>query len=122
MSAGASGDEAEAEAGPGSFAVVSVTGDVDVATAPALQQRLEAAIDSSPQVVVDLSPVQFLDSSGLGALVWGLKRARARGGCLQLVLHEPRVRRMFELTGLSRTFEIFPTLALAGSPRRVPSD
>lgn len=94
--------------------VLPVDGDVDVATAPLLRQRLDSLLDNGPsEVVVDLSAVGFLDSSGLGALVWGLKKAKARGGWVRLVVVEPRVRRMFELTGLDRSFQIFDTVFLA---------
>lgn len=94
--------------------VLPVDGDVDVATAPLLRQRLDSLLDNGrSEVVVDLSAVGFLDSSGLGALVWGLKKAKARGGWVRLVVVEPRVHRMFELTGLDRTFQIFDTISLA---------
>jgi len=94
--------------------VLPVDGDVDVATAPLLRQRLDSLLDNGrSEVVVDLSAVGFLDSSGLGALVWGLKKAKARGGWVRLVVVEPRVHRMFELTGLDRSFQIFDTISLA---------
>ena len=62
------------------------------------------------QVVVDLSGVSFIDSSGLGALLSGYKNATLRSGSFVLAGLQPRVRSMFELTRLHRVFEIFPTV------------
>ena len=97
--------------------VLTVDGEVDVATAPRLRQLLDDVIESGHgRVVVDLSTVGFLDSSGLGALVWGLKKARARGGWVRLVIGQPRVRRVFELTGLDRSFAVYDTVDAARAP------
>ncbi len=62
------------------------------------------------QLVVDLSSVTFIDSSGLGALLSGYKNATQRGGSLVLSGPQPRVRAMFELTRLNRVFDIYPRL------------
>lgn len=62
------------------------------------------------RLVVDLSIVKFIDSSGLGALLSGYKNATQRGGTLVLSGLQPRVRAMFELTRLNRVFEIYPRL------------
>ncbi|MGJ0506006.1 MAG: STAS domain-containing protein [Methylocystis sp.] len=61
-------------------------------------------------LVVDLSSVNFIDSSGLGALLSGYKNASQRGGSLVLAGPQPRVRAMFELTRLNRVFDIYPRL------------
>lgn len=60
-------------------------------------------------IVINLSEVRFIDSSGLGALVSGYKNASARNGNLKLCCLQPQVKSMFELTRLHRVFEIFPT-------------
>lgn len=60
-------------------------------------------------IVINLSEVRFIDSSGLGALVSGYKNASARNGNLKLCSLQPQVKSMFELTRLHRVFEIFPT-------------
>lgn len=62
------------------------------------------------RLVVDLSEVSFIDSSGLGALLSGYKNATQRGGTLILAGPQPRVRAMFELTRLNRVFDIYPRL------------
>lgn len=65
------------------------------------------------QLVLDLSQVSFIDSSGLGALLSGFKTANLRSGTLVLAGLQPRVQSMFELTRLHRVFEIFPSTAAA---------
>ncbi len=62
------------------------------------------------QLVVDLSQVSFIDSSGLGALLSGFKSANLRSGSLVLAGLQSRVQSMFELTRLHRVFEIFPSV------------
>jgi anti-sigma B factor antagonist len=61
-------------------------------------------------LVVDLSQVRFIDSSGLGALLSGYKNATLRAGSFVLTGLQPRVQSMFELTRLHRVFEIFPSV------------
>jgi anti-sigma B factor antagonist len=67
-------------------------------------------------VVVDLLGVSFLDSTALGVLVGSFKRLRDSGGTLKLVIAEPRILKVFEITDLVRVFPIFATVdeALAG--------
>lgn len=72
-----------------------------------LQHLLE---DGQTSIVVDLTAVRFIDSSGLGALLSGYKNASLRQGSLVLSGLQPRVQSMFELTRLHRVFEIFTSL------------
>jgi anti-sigma B factor antagonist len=91
--------------------LVRVSGEIDVATSPALRERLQPTAGSSvPVQIVDLSEVTFLDSTGLGVLVGALKRRREAGGVLRLVIAEPRILRIFEITGLVDVFSIFPSV------------
>jgi anti-sigma B factor antagonist len=92
--------------------VVSVVGELDVATAPDLRLRLDDAIDRALQnaVVVDLLAVTFIDSTALGVLISGLKRSQGAGGELRIVVAEPRILKIFEITGLNDVLSIFPTI------------
>jgi anti-sigma B factor antagonist len=93
--------------------VVSVAGEVDLSTSPPLRDALERAVSLGPNVVVDLSEVTFLDSTGLGDLVRARESALSKGGQLHLVLTQPRIRRVLEITGLDTVFAIHETLAAA---------
>lgn len=91
--------------------VVSASGEIDVATAPPLRDRLQALTASGRStVVVDLLGVSFLDSTALGVLVGALKRCRESGGDLPLVITEPRILKVFEITGLTDVFPIHATV------------
>jgi anti-sigma B factor antagonist len=101
----------------GGIPVVAVVGEIDVATAPALAEHLGVHEESGPStVVVDLLGVSFLDSTALGVLVGSFKRLSASGGTLKLVIAEPRILKVFEITDLIRVFPIFSTVdeALSG--------
>jgi anti-sigma B factor antagonist len=92
--------------------VVTATGELDIATAPLVRDRLIAAIDAGKRdVVLDLGPVTFMDSVALGALVRGAKRLRSHGGTCVVVADDPRILRVFQITGLDRMFGIERTLA-----------
>ena len=62
------------------------------------------------KVIVDLVVVEYVDSSFLGALVAGLKRATMKNGDLKLVSLQPPVRAMFDLTRLYRIFDIYDSM------------
>ena len=100
-------------------AILAVHGEVDVSTAPRLRQQLvETASSGQDKVVVDLDGVDFLDSTGLGVLVSGLKRFRTQGGDLLLVCNPPRILRVFEITGLTKVFSMHGTVGEAVSAAR----
>jgi anti-sigma B factor antagonist len=104
------------------YALVAPTGELDVATAPELRTALVDAVASPlPGVVVDLSQVSFIDSSGLGVLVGGLKRARTNGQWMRLVCPSDGIVRLFEITGLTKVFDLFATLDAALGPEQVPA-
>ncbi len=89
------------------WAVLSVTGEVDVYTAPRFREKLiELVSQGKHQIVVDLEGVDFLDSTGLGVLVGGLKRLRSHDGDLALVCTQNRILKVFEITGLTKVFSI----------------
>lgn len=95
----------------GDRTVVKVTGEIDVYTAPALREELQAHQEAgAADLVVDLTEVPFMDSTGLGVLVGSLKRARTTGGSLRLVIDQEKVLKVFRITALTQVFEIYPTL------------
>jgi anti-sigma B factor antagonist len=101
----------------GDVAVVAATGEVDVFTAPGLDAEITALVEQGhSRLVVDLSGVSFLDSTGLGVLVKGLKTARDAGGSMHLVVTSERIRKIFDITGLDASLPLFDTVgdALAG--------
>ena len=92
----------------GDCAVLRVTGEVDVYTAPMLRERIrELAAKGAVHLIADLGQVDFLDSTGLGVLVGGLKRLREDGGSLALVIRAPRLLRIFQITGLTKAFAVW---------------
>jgi len=98
----------------GGHTVLAAGGEIDVYTAPQLRQRLVELVDEGrPQIVVDMEQVEFLDSTGLGVLVGGLKRVRAREGSLRLVCSQERILKIFRITGLEKVFGIHPTVDAA---------
>jgi anti-sigma B factor antagonist len=95
-------------------AVLSVSGEVDLASAPQLRERLaDLVVDGHRCIVVDLSATEFLDSTGLGALVIGLKRLRAHDGEMRVVCTTPRVRKVFEITHVDRVLPLFDSVDAA---------
>jgi anti-sigma B factor antagonist len=101
----------------GGTPVVSVMGEVDIATAPAFEQTLlGVAEDRTGEVIVDLTGCSFLDSRGLTALVATRARLERSHRQLALVLSNPNVLKIFELTGFDRQFQIYPSLRAAVGP------
>jgi anti-sigma B factor antagonist len=95
----------------GSATVVSLRGEIDVYTAPRLRQTLIDLIGGgATDLVVDMSAVDFLDSTGLGVLVGGLKRVKAKDGMLKLVVSQEKILKIFDITGLTKVFPIFGDL------------
>lgn len=99
-------------------AVLGVFGEVDLATAPKLRDALTTLVaDGELDIVVDLSATEFLDSTGLDALVTGLKRVRARGGNMKVVCTSPRVCKVFEITRIDKVMPLLGSVdeACAGA-------
>jgi anti-sigma B factor antagonist len=102
----------------GAHAVLEVAGEIDVYTAPKLREKLiELVNEGSYHLVVDLEKVDFLDSTGLGVLVGGLKRVRNHDGSLELVCTQDKILKIFRITGLTKVFPIYDSVedAIAGS-------
>jgi anti-sigma B factor antagonist len=91
-------------------AALRVAGEIDVYSAPQLREHVIKLIDNGTRhIVVDLRDVEFLDSTGLGALVGSLKRVREQDGSLALVATAGKILTVFRVTGLIRVFELHPS-------------
>lgn len=93
----------------GGVDVVHVRGEVDVLTAPALADELGRTSETdAARLVVDLDGVDFLDSTGLGVLVNARKRITGAGGRFSVASSNPRITKLFSITGLDELFDIHP--------------
>lgn len=104
--------------------VFKLRGSLDIATAPSVRAAMtEAAEKNKQDVVVDLTQVEFLDSTGLGALIGAHKRAVEHGGTLRLVVSDGQILRLLNITGLIRVLGVYHSLedALAERSRVAPS-
>ena len=88
--------------------VLFLRGEIDVYTAPRLRQSIVDLVEAgTPHIVVDMSRVDFLDSTGLGVLVEGLKRIRSREGTLSIIATQEKILKIFDITGLNKAFPIY---------------
>ncbi len=98
----------------GSCAVLVVSGELDVYTAPRLRECLvELVSEGTLRIVVDLNGVELLDSTGIGVLVGGLKRIRTHEGELALVCAQQQLLKLFEITRVNTIFSVFHTVEAA---------
>ncbi|MGH3412863.1 MAG: STAS domain-containing protein [Marmoricola sp.] len=96
--------------------VVAVGGEIDVYTAPRLRDRItELVAAGDHDLVINLQKVDFLDSTGLGVLVGGLKKVRAHDGSMELVCSQDRLLKIFRITGLAKVFTIHASEKSLGS-------
>src|SRR5271167_4756721 len=99
--------------------VIDVQGEIDIYTAPRLRELLIDLVSTNNyQLVVNLDKVGFLDSTGLGVLVGGLKRVRAHDGSLDLICTQERILKIFRITGLTEVFGIYETADQAIAARK----
>ena len=99
--------------------VVTVEGEIDIYSAPRLRELLiDLAAKGTCRLVVNLDKVGFLDSTGLGVLVGGLKRVRAHDGSLDLVCTQEQILRIFRITGLTKVFGIYQSVDQAIAARK----
>jgi anti-sigma B factor antagonist len=95
----------------GDHVIVTAAGEIDLYTAPKLQADLAAIIDGAApatRVVVDMSGVEFCDSTGMNALLGALRRVRGRGGELELAAPRQAIMKILQVTGLDSVFTITP--------------
>lgn len=101
------------ELAPGTVAI-QPTGLLNMVAAPALRERLRELVEAgNSRIVVDLVDVESVDSSGLGALISGLKSARLAGGDLRIARPGPQVLTVLEFTSLNRVLQAYDSVESA---------
>jgi anti-sigma B factor antagonist len=91
--------------------VLDLTGEVDVMSAPVLKETIISHIGrGTSHIIVNLEKVDYLDSTGLGTLIGGLKRTREAKTRLSIVGMNARLRRLFDITGIDKIFAIHDTV------------
>lgn len=91
--------------------VVAVAGEIDIATCHQLRAMLATAVDAGPgTVIVDMTGVEWIDSTGMGTLVGALKRARAKHGTVRVAGASDRIAKHFTVTGLAKLFGMHATV------------
>jgi anti-sigma B factor antagonist len=95
-------------AADGGARVLDLEGEVDVYTAPQLRTAIMEEVDrGTKHLLINLKRVGYMDSTGLGILIGGVKRLRESGGALLLIDPTPRIARIFEITGLNTIFNVY---------------
>ncbi|WP_228980734.1 STAS domain-containing protein [Streptomyces sp. DH12] len=103
----------------GTLAVIALSGEFDIATAPAVRARaLDLIADGHPDLVADLAGVTFCDSSGLGALVGIWRCAKDADGSLTLAAIPDRLGRLLGVTGMDTFLPAYPSVDAALAARR----
>ena len=104
--------------------VLPLEGEIDLHISPNVTASLSTMIEKKPkQLIVDLSRVTYIDSSGLAALIQGMQNAEEYGGKFALAGLQETIRTIFEIARLDQVFQIFPDVdaALAATPESKPS-
>jgi anti-sigma B factor antagonist len=97
------------ERGSGEY-VIALSGELDLHTCPEFKEELVAVIGrGATHVVVDLADTTFIDSTALGVLLRGVERLRAADGRLSVACRDPRICKVFEVTGVDRVFTVYGT-------------
>ena len=101
-------------ASDGHIQLFALGGSLDIASSPTLRAALmESADRDKHEIIVDLTQLEFLDSTGLGALIGAHKRAAEHGGSVRLVAQEGQILRLLRITGLLDVFAVYPTVEAA---------
>jgi len=88
--------------------IVDLNGEIDVYTSPKVKDAVGDLIDKGHyNLIINLEKVRYIDSTGLGVLIGGLKRVREHGGTVNLVCTNPQIKKIFDITGLVKIFGIF---------------
>jgi anti-sigma B factor antagonist len=95
----------------GDYDILAPHGELDLATYTQLRDRINELLSAGrTNLVMDLSATEFLDSTALGALIGGRRRAYAAGGSFAVVCDRPQLRKLFEVTKLDLVFAVLPSL------------
>lgn len=99
----------------GSTLVAKLSGELDLLTAPSFRSQVDGALQESASrnLVLELSKLSFVDSSGLGAILGRYKAVSQLGGRMLLVDPQPQVKRIFTLSGLFKIMDLAPSLEQA---------
>ena len=104
------------------YTILSPQGEIDFATGPQLKDAItERLVAGDVNLVMDLQAVDFIESTGLGALIGGRRRAHALKGSLRLVCTEEQLLKIFRITGLDKVFAIYDSVEQATLQRAVAS-
>jgi anti-sigma B factor antagonist len=88
--------------------IVDLNGEIDVYTSPKVKDAIGDLIDKGHyNLIINLEKVRYIDSTGLGVLIGGLKRVREHGGTVNLVCTNPQIKKIFDITGLVKIFGIY---------------
>jgi anti-anti-sigma factor len=103
----------------GGYVIAALSGELGIASAPALREQLRNLLRAASHLIIDLTAVERADASGLAVLVGSRSRARLLGGSLRLAAPSPEVARVLSATGMNQHLDIFPTVraAITGQPR-----
>jgi anti-sigma B factor antagonist len=94
----------------GNYLFVDVAGELELDTHSALRETLiRFASEKKPAIIVNLAHVSYIDSTGMGVLVGGEKRANEYGGRFAVVCSDEKILRLFSMTGLDKALDIFPS-------------
>jgi len=92
------------------YLILHLEGELDTYNCGQLRSALVEHVEQGHnRIIVDMSAVEYIDSTGLGSLVGGLKRVSEHGGLMRIVCDNPQIVKVFEITGLDKVFAIFKT-------------
>ena len=96
----------------GDHTIIRLKGEVDIYTAPSLRETIVDTVEKGRyKIAVDLDEVVFLDSTGLGVLVGGLKRVKQHDGELGIICNQEKILRIFKITGLTKIFIMYDSVS-----------
>lgn len=106
----------------GSCPVMDLIGEIDAYTCSKFREAMLKSLNGeNPNLIIAMNSVEYIDSSGLGALVGGLKRVSEKQGRICIVCNNPQVTKVFEITGLVKVFPIFTSLEDAHAALETPN-